>query len=537
LLLKLGQTYHSANEHGRAAVVYREAFQYADSADRDLPTKLSLATPATFRFPMSARPFVLDSSRTNSYADQIYIEQLFSGLLQLSPDLDVLPDIAVSWSISDDGLEYNFQLRDDVLWSDGQPVTAYDFECAWRRILAPGHTSPNAGLFGDIRDATRFRAGETDELGIKVIDDRTLHISLEQPAAYFLHLLAFQGYPVPRHAIEVYGEAWSKPANIVTNGRFILVRWPKDWCEGESVLLSQNPTYHGQFSGNVAHVEIELFRSTEAALRAYEGDRLHFCALSTMYYLEPLPVKLFRQGARQHSAELRSQTIMATDYIGFTTSRPPFDDTRVRRAFALALDRNRMRDERRDVVHGGFVPPGMPGHVPDIALPYDLEEARRLLVVAGYPGGHDLPIIKARAAKSYREDAEHIAALWRDGLGASVQLELSDRLLIDHSCHLFLDHWIADYPDPDNHLRVGVGQLSDWYNDKYESITTRAKSIMDRQERMRLYRQAEELLVAETPIIPTYYPKWQLLVKPWIKNWRFDQFGHLNVHYIVVEPH
>lgn len=535
ILMKLGQTYHSAFEYDRAREVYREAFQFSAKTRQDRPVRLlsseELPTVSWARY-QSSYP-TLDPTGTHSSHDFFYIFHLFSGLLQLSPELDIIPDIAASWQISNDGLTYRFHLRDDAIWSDGRPVTAHDFEYTCRRILDSPRSSPFADFFVDIRGAAGYLAGKSDRLGIRSMDDWTLQITLERPAAYFLHLLAIAANPVPRHAVEAHGEAWSDPANIVTNGPFVLEQLPEEWRVGESILLRRSPTYRGLFPGNVERVDMQLCDSPMAIFEDYEKGKLDFCGLGAY-----LPIANYRRALQLHGAEFHSYPWASTRVICFNTRRPPFDDARVRRAFVLAVDRQGLADERDIAADGGFIPPGMPGHAPGIALPYDLGGAKLLLAEAGYPSGRGFPAVRATAIRGFDESIiERFERFWGDGLGVTIQWVLSERVADLQDVPLVLGRWNGDYPDPDNFMRIGLRYISNWANDSFSRLVAKANLLQDQHERMRLYRQAEEILVTEAPIIPLSYGNGQWLIKPWVKNWHPPEFGQIYTHYVTVEPH
>ena len=177
------------------------------------------------------------------------IGNLFSGLVERGYDFEMTPDVARSWQISDDGRTYVFYLRDDVYWSDGTPVTAADFVYAWRRRLDPTRPAGIAAILFDVVNARAYHQGDiadAGQLGVQAMDDRTLVVKLEEPAGYFLQLLAHGStFPTPRHIVERWGARWTDPDNIVTNGPFLL----ESWQPGQSLVLKRNPLYHGRFRG------------------------------------------------------------------------------------------------------------------------------------------------------------------------------------------------------------------------------------------------------------------------------------------------
>jgi len=458
--------------------------------------------------------------------------------------------VARSWEVLEGGRKYVFHLRDDVRWSDGAPVTARDFAYAWKRVLDPATGSRNAMLLYDVKGVRAFHQGACPEpaegeagrrdVGVRALDDVTLAVELEEPTSYFLHMLAlFVTYPVPRHVVEAYGEAWTKVGNIVTNGPFRLEAWQR----GESMVLVRNPEYHGRFRGNVQRVELSFIADPSARLELYEANRLDI--LDLRWVLPPLE----RDHARQrHAGEYVSAPQLTTSYVGFNVSRPPFDDLRVRRAFVLATDRERLADVWRGYYFpatGGFVPAGMPGHSAGIGLPYDPEQARQLLAEAGYPGGRGFPVVDALVSVTRSRVSEYLQAQWRENLGLEIMWKtMGGRPLVNRldrePPHLFLLAWVAYYPDPDNFLRVCPAWCNNaqWGNKVYNRLVEKARRITDQEERMKLYGQADRILVEEAAIMPLFYSRHDLLVKPWVSRYPLSAIGPwFWGKDVIIEPH
>ena len=323
------------------------------------------------------------------------------------------------------GQRYIFHLRDDVFWSDGAPVTAHDYAFAWKRVLDPATGSPGASLLYDVAGARAFHVGRGGREGVAIqaADDRTLVLGLEAPTGYVLHLVASASLtPVPRHVVEARGEDWTRSGELVGNGPFRLAsRIP-----GQRMVLERNPRFHGSFGGNVDRVE--LFHhaagpSTEGFV-LYEGDGLDVLSLDQ---LRPAD----RDRARQRRAgEFVTRQMPSMSYLAMHPGLPPFDDLRVRRAFALGTDREQLARMTAGaglmLPTGGFLPRGMPGHSPGIALPYNPHQAEQLLVEAGYPGGAGFPAVAALGASRSGSLLEALAALWREALGIQVEPEILD---------------------------------------------------------------------------------------------------------------
>ncbi len=439
------------------------------------------------------------------------------------------------------GRKYVFHLRDDARWSDGTPVTAADFEYAWKRMLDPATGSPNASLLYDVKGARGFHQGDAsdpDSVGVWALDEVTLVVELEEPTGYFLQLLAYPATgPVPRHVVEAHGEAWTEPGNIVTNGPFRLETWQR----GEFMALVRNPDYHGRFRGNVQRVEPSFCVDPSAQLELYEADGLDVLRL---FGLSPLEMDRARQ---RQAGEYVSTPWLTTFYVGFDVSRPPFSDPRVRRAFVLATDREALADVVMKgsafPATGGFVPPGMPGHSAGIGLPYDPEQGQKLLAEAGYPDGYGFPVVDALASRKFEPWCEYLRVQWQENLGVEITWEtmeagmLLDRLDREPS-HISLGGWLADYPDPDNFLRASsVRRHTRWQNEAYDRLVEEARRVTDQGERMKLYRQADRILVEEAPIMPLIYGRLNMLVKPWVRKYPTSALTGWFWKDVVIEPH
>jgi oligopeptide transport system substrate-binding protein len=488
----------------------------------------------------------LDPGRHNHRFTSRILGQLFSGLIRLTADLNIVPDIARSWEVLNDGRTYLFHLRDNVLWSDGEPVTAHDFILGWVRALDPENGSPAASNLYDVRGATAFHQGKDvnlDALGIKALDDWTLWVDLEQPSSYFLYLLAHNvTYPVPGHIIASQGDAWIDLDNFVSNGPFCI----ESYDRGRLIVLRRNPTYHGQFRGNLEVVQLHILIGETGRLddfvSGYENDEYDILPI---YQLPPVE----RQRAIQrHATDYVTRPEFGTFYVGFNVRRPPFDDPRVRQAFVLAIDRQTLiavtEKGAWTPATGGFIPLGMPGHVPGIALPFDLEKARRLLAEAGYHGGQGFPNITALTFEFGLRFLESLSNSWRSGLGIEISWEnLEWSTFIKrirektNRPHIYSLAWTADYPDPDSMMRLGKEAATNWDDEVYDALVEQARRVLDHNERMRLYRQAEEILVREAPFFPISYNREHLLIKPWVKNYRPTGIGHESLKDVIIDPH
>ena len=497
--------------------------------------------PHPLRTTAEGEPLTLDPTLARETTSGIIIGQLFSGLVAESQELEIVPDIAQRWEILEDGRKYIFHLRPDVTWSDGRPVTAADFEYAWKRALNPATGAAEANLLYDVKGARAFHQGQfanPDSVGVSTADEHTLVVELEGPTGYFLNLLASQiTFPMPQHVVEAYGEAWTEVEHIVTNGPFKLEAWKK----GEVMLLARNGAYHGRFGGNVERVEV-LFNANDLAtdLAWYEAGRLDIARM---------PPLTEQQARQQHAGEYVTRPVLRTFYLDFDMSRPPFADPRVRRAFILATDRSRiphnLMENYGSPATGGFCPPGMPGHSADIGLPYDPAQARQLLAEAGYPEGRNFPEIDWLIAEFLEPLTGYLQEQWQKNLGIhlfkkrSAPWGIVQKKRQQEPPALLLSGWVADYPDPDNFLRVCLQQqrLPGWQNETYDRLVEQAGRITDQHQRLKLYRQADKILIEEAVLMPLTYGRMPMLVKPWVKQHVHQPHRSVFWQDVIIEPH
>ena len=541
--MKLGMLYHTTFDYQRSRQAFQDAFALWQRAGETQPTVSLPPAPHALRQYWHADIETLDPALANDATSIPLIEQLFCGLVELTPEMDIAPSLARTWEISSDGREYVFRLRGDARWSDGAPVTASDFEYAWKRVLSPATNSLFVEMLLDLKGARAFHSGQAPDpstVGVRALDELTLLVELEEPVGHFLYLLAMAvACPIPRHVVEAHGEDWTAAEHLVTNGPFRL----ETWVRKERVVLVRNPDYRGRFSGNLSRVELDLIGShtPEILLARYEAD-LHDIG-------QPEGPEMIEQARLKRTGEYTIAPAAHTSYVGLDTTRPPFDDVRVRRALVHAVDRQAIADVVWGGIvspaTGGFVPPGMPGHSPGIGLGYDPPKARRLLAEAGYPNGRGFPAIDAVSPSQglVRRSEQYVQAQWRDNLGIHVTWEWLDWLaykerLRTSAPHLHVMGWIADYPDPDTALRVAMHQpYCRWHNEQYERTLEAARRITDEAERTKFYRAADRLLIEEAAILPLFHGRYHQLVKPWVKRFPISPIGASYWEEVIIERH
>jgi len=537
--MKLGLTYHLLPDFRQARRAYAEGFALWQQAGLTRTAALLPPSPHALHVDLPNQR-IFDPAMTNSYPYVKAYENMYSGLAEHSPEMNVIPDVARSWELLEDGQKYIFYLREDVQWTDGQPVTAHDFAYAWKRALNPAVHSEVAPQLYDIKGARAYHQGELsdpDLVRVEALDPFTLSVELEGPRVYFPHLVALHSaLPVPRHVVEFHGDAWAEPENLVTNGPFQLATLQVD----EPMTLIRNPTYHGRWAGNVERVELCMPADRDQLLVYYQSDRLDTLNLFM------LPDHYWATALQQFAADYFSLPSLMTHFVALDTRRPPFDDRRARQALALAFDPELHTDlmgfNINSPATGGFIPPGMTGHSKDIGLPFDVEQARQTLAAAGYPGGQGLPMFEILVGEEYAPAMKAVCDQWSANLGlvAGVRIvapEISYARDHERPLHIDVNSWMADYPDPNDLLHVGASILNLWKDERFEGLVQEAQRTTDHELRMRMYRQADKILIDEAAIIPIGYSNMPVLIKPWLKL-RQPSLGVLNRWKdLIIEPH
>ena len=545
-LMRLGLVYTAAFEPDKAREAYDEAFDLWEPLRESWELSAQRTPVRVLRFAVE-EPLLLDPARICDDVSTFIAAQLFEGLVRIDTDYNVLPAVAARWKVADGGRRYTFRLREGLCWSDGNALTAVDFEYAWRRNLRLDPPAPLTYLLYVIENARAFGERQIDDpekVGVRALDDYTLEVRLEEPIAYLPQLLAHAvAYPLPRQAGQGSQGSRTDPEQIVGNGAYQLAEWRR----GEGLVLTRNPFYQGRFPGNVERVECPVIRDFGSVLDRYAAG-----ALDAVNMINADPGAIARARAA-YGRELVFTPHSSTFYMAFRTDRSPFDDVRVRQAFVHAVDRDALVREASEgqylPANGGFVPPGMPGHSAGIGLAYDVDRARDLLGQAGYPGGQGFPSVSwlYSGGSAGEPVVPFLHRAWRENLGLELQAQSMDwgefmqRLELDRP-HLSLIGWSADLPDPDGFLRATYHSTEGiyaarcgWRNARFDALVEEAARVANPARRMALYQEADRILVSEeTVIMPLCYAQGRILIKPWVTMPRVPS-ALLNLKDIVLE--
>jgi oligopeptide transport system substrate-binding protein len=472
-------------------------------------------------------PVTLDPAISGDTSSHGYITQIFSGLVRLDDKLEVVPDIAESWQVSQDGMKFTFYLRHGVKFHAGAEVEAADFKYSWERACDPETGSQTAvSYLGDIVGAKDMLAGKAEEIsGIRVIDDYTLEVTVDAPKAYFLCKLSYPtAFVVDKDNVESGKNWWHQPSGT---GPFKL----KEWEQGR-LILQRNELYYGE----PAKVKEVVFYLVGNSMAMYESGQIDVTPVST-YYIDEV-----RDETNPLHQELVISPELSLYYIGFNTAKPPFDDVNIRRAFCYAVDKERVvKLTLEDMVTKaeGILPPSMPGYNEDLeGLNYDVERAKESIANSKYGDASNLPPIIITVSGYGNNIPDYLGAIiqeWRQNLGVEVtvrQVEPDDFLynLKREEDEMFILGWVADYPDPHNFLdnlfyTGSANNIFGYSNPQLDSLLDLAAVEQDKVSRLAMYQQAEQEIVDEAPCLPLWFGTNYILVKPYVKNYVLNPLG------------
>ncbi len=490
--------------------------------------------PQILRIGNGAEPKGIDPQDITGVTEGKIVMALFEGLLTPDPhDLHPLPGVAETWDISPDGLTYTFHLRANAKWSNGDPLTAADFIASYRRMLSPKFASEYAYLlYNFVVGAKDYYDGKlTDftKVGFAAPDPRTLVVTLLNPTPYLLNIIAcHQAWNVvPVNTIAQYGPleakdgAWTKPGHLVGNGPFIL----KDWLPKQKITVVPNPNYWDAAKVKLAGIEFYAVDDAAAEEQMFRTGQLDVT--------DTMPLTKIDTYRRDHPDTFRLEPYLGVYFYRCNVTRPPLTDKRVRRALALAIDReaivkNITRGDQRPAYAVSY--PGTAGYTPVAHLTGDLAEARRLLAEAGYPGGKGCPPIELlyNTSEAHKAIAEAIQQMWHDNLGVEVRLTNQEWAAYQDTQHthnftMMRAAWVADYVDPHVFLEIWSSDNGNndtlWANADYDRLLQSALAAKTQEARYAIYQKMDAILVDECPVIPIYYYTRVYAMNPKVQGW------------------
>ena len=493
-------------------------------------------------------PQTLDPHRAEGVPSSNILRDLFEGLVAEAPNGELIPGAAESWEISPDGLTYTFTMRPDGRWSNGDPVTAYDFEYGLRRSVDPETLSRYSSVLAPIRNAREVIAGSLPpkELGVEAADERTLVIRLNAPTPYLLGLLTHSTcYAVHRGVVERHGGDWSRVETHVGNGAYRL----KDWVVQSHIHIERNPHYRDNESTIINEVYYYAIEDQDAELKRYRADELDITAT--------IPQKQIKWIRDRLASEFRVTPYLGAYYFGFNTTRPPFaGKAGLRRALSLAVNRDiitRVVSGAGEPVAYSWVPPvrGYEQQEPEEAgwtQEQREAEARRLYAEAGYSKENPLTVeVLYNTSDNHKRIAIALRSMWKEVLGMDATLANQEwKVFLETrrsrlETEIFRGGWIGDYEDAYTFAQLleSTNEQNDtgYDNPRYDALLAAASAEPDALRRAENLQEAERLMLADQPILPLYFYVTKRMVKPWVRGYEGNIMDHIYTRHLSILKH
>ena len=516
----------------------------------DVPAGVQLAEKQTLVRNNGAEVQSLDPHKIEGVPESNVNRDLFEGLLVTDVEGHPAPGVAEKWENKDFKV-WTFHLRKDAKWSDGTPVTAEDFVYSWQRLANPNTASPYASYlqYGHIANIDDIIAGKkpVTDLGVKAIDANTFEVTLSEPVPYFYKLLVHPSVsPVPKSAVEKFGEKWTQPANIVTNGAYKL----KDWVVNERMVLERNPQYWDNAKTVINQVTYLPISSEVTDVNRYRSGEID------MTY-DNMPIELFQKLKKEIPKEVHVDPYLCTYYYEINNQKAPFTDVRVRTALKLALDRdiivNKVKNQG-DLPAYSYTPPytdGMKLVEPEWfkwSQEKRNEEAKKLLAEAGYTADKPLTFnLLYNTSDLHKKLAIAVASIWKKNLGANVKLENQEwKTFLDTRHQGTFDvaraGWCADYNEPTSFLNTMLSDSSNntahYKSPAFDKLIAETLQVTDDAKRADLYAKSEQQLDKDSAIVPVYYYVNARLVKPWVGGYTGkDPLDNISVKNLYIIKH
>ncbi|UPK42289.1 MULTISPECIES: peptide ABC transporter substrate-binding protein [Paenibacillus] len=513
-----------------------------------------LAKDQVLKINLTAEPPTLDPAQAKDSQTNTVLKFLYEGLVRIDADGKEAPGVAKDWTISEDGLKYVFNLNPDAKWSNGDAITAEDFVRSWERALKPETASPYAYQLYYIKGAEGYNLSKDEtykgtkitdfsQVGVKATDEHTLEVTLENPTPYFLGLTAFYTYYPVHKSADTNDKFFTDYKNMIVNGPFTMDQYAK----GQKIVVKKNEGYHAASDIKLSEINMSLTSSSASELQAYKSGQLDYTGAPN----GEIPSDQIPSVKAELPDEFKATGIASTYYYQFNVNEAPFNNVKIRKAFAMSIERQLIVDK---VTQGGqipafgFVPPGIRGengefrdeHKDDY-FTENVEEAKKLLAEGMKEEGYTtLPAVTLiyNTSDGHAKIALAVADMWKKNLGVDVKTE-------NQEWGVFLENrqnqnfqvaragWSADYNDPYNFLEMwttgNTNNDAKFSNEQFDKDVKETVKSADPATRMAAFADAEKILIQdEMAVMPIYYYTNVSLTKPYLKGVQLDFSGAID---------
>jgi oligopeptide transport system substrate-binding protein len=530
------------------SLIFISLFSFSIFCTKNSKNSSTNQSKTILNFGNQTEPQDLDPQITTGIPEFHIYEALFEGLINLKPDdLSPIPGVATHWEMSKDRLTWTFFLRSDARWSNGDTLKAKDFVFAFKRILSPALASEYSYMLYCLKNAERFNKGTCKDfslVGVKAVNDTTIELHLEKVVPYLLSLIAHHSwFPVHEKTIlkhgplDTRGTQWTRPGNFVGNGPFSLT----DWQVNKIIKVTKNPFYWDSAVVRLEEINFYPIEDHQTEERMFQTNQLHItsnCPLSKINYYKSNKSEL-----------LRIDPQLGTYYYLLNVNKKPFDNSKIRKALALSVNRKEITDyvlKGGQLPTTGFVPPGTGGYNSDSLIGFDTIQAKKLLKEAGITDPSAFPEVSLlyNTSEAHHTVAQAIQQMWKKYLGITVTL-------VNQEWKVYLANtqkkeyeiarmgWIGDYNDPTTFLDMwitdGGNNRTGWSNRTYDSLINKASFTTNISERISLFKEAEKILMDELPIIPIYYYTNVYLIQTSVKGYVPNILNLRNFKFVYLE--
>lgn len=483
-------------------------------------------------FGNGAEPQDLDAQAVTGVVEHHLLKAFAEGLVSEDPDLNIIPGVAQTWEVSESGLVYTFNLNPNAKWSNGETITAHDFVGTYKRMLTASIAAEYSYMLFHVVGAEDYLLGKIDDFsqtGFKALDEHTLELTLHQRTPFLLHAMNhYAWYPVPIKVIDQFGglerkgTTWTRPENFVGNGAFNL----KSWQPNRKIIAERSPTYWDAENVPLDEIHFYPIESIDTEERMFRTGQLHIT--------NEVPLSKIKTYLEESPDMISIMPYNGVYFYRFNTTEPPFDDVRVRKALAYAINREDLVEKvtlANETPAYHVVPPGLLTYTSDHKLPANLVEAKRLLAEAGYPNGEGFPQADLiyNTSEKHRTIAEAIQQMWRKNLGINMGLYNQEwKVYLDAQDNLDFQiiraGWIADYVDPHVFIDMwktgGGNNDTGWGNEEYDWMLSQALAAPNDEERFKVYNRMEKILIDEMPVLPIYHYTNSKLISPKVLGYK-----------------